>query len=357
MNNIYKNRILKIKKTAEENKILNFLVTKPENKNYISGFSSSNYFILLTEGKDYLLTDFRYLEAAKSLDEIFEIVKIDNNYTTIDFLKSLKIDSIALEYKNITYDFYKEMKTKSNIPQLISGDNIIEGIRVIKEPNELEKITIAAEIANNGFIHILDFIKPGITEKQIALEMEFFLRKSGADALSFDTIIASGINGSLPHAIPSDKMVEKGDLVTMDFGAMYDSYCSDMTRTIGIGQVGDLQKDVYNIVLKAQEMALASVKVGERTSSIDKIARDIISEAGYAEYFGHGLGHGVGLEIHEAPTLNPGSLEILMSNMLVTIEPGIYIPNSFGVRIEDLAIIEESDIIVLSKIDKKLIII
>ncbi|MEI8215582.1 MAG: aminopeptidase P family protein [Eubacteriales bacterium] len=357
MNNIYKNRILKIKEKAKESQILNYFVTKPENKHYISGFSSSNYFILLTEEKDYLLTDFRYLEAAKSLGEIFEIVKIDNIFTTIDFLSSLKIDSIALEYKDITYDFYKEIKSKSNISQLISGDNTIEGIRVIKEPEELEKIAIAAEIANQGFIHILDFIKPGITEKQIALEMEFYLRKNGADALSFDTIIASGINGSMPHAIPSDKMVEKGDLVTMDFGAMYDSYCSDMTRTIGVGQIDNLQRDVYNIVLNAQEKALASVKVGAKSSSIDKIARDIISEAGYAEYFGHGLGHGVGLEIHEAPTLNSGSAEILMANMLVTIEPGIYIPNSFGVRIEDLAIIGESDIIVLSKIDKKLIII
>ena len=183
------------------------------------------------------------------------------------------------------------------------------------------------------------------------------MKKNGADALSFDTILASGKNGSLPHAIPSNKIVEKGDMITMDFGVMVENYCSDMTRTIGVSFLSDKQKEIYNVVLKAQEESLASLKVGSKCSSIDKIARDIINEAGYKDFFGHGLGHGVGLEIHEAPTLNASSEDILRANMVVTIEPGIYIPENFGVRIEDLAIIGDSDIITLSNVDKNLIII
>lgn len=357
MNNTFKKRISKIKEALLINKTEAFLVTKPENKFYISGFSSSNYYILLTEAKDYLLTDFRYIEAAKKLVDTFEIVKIDNENTALKFIHEKNFETLGIEYKSVTFDFYNELKKTAKISKTIPCDNIIEEIRTIKEVWELDKITQAAEIANKGFVYILDFIKPGISEKQIAMELEFFLKKNGADGLSFDSIIASGKNGALPHAIPSDKKVETGDFVTMDFGVLLDHYCSDMTRTIAVGRVSEKQKEVYNVVLKAQETSLSQIKVGVSTKSLDSIARNIINEAGYGEYFGHGLGHGVGLEIHEAPTLNQSSSETLKANMLVTIEPGIYIPEAFGVRIEDLAIVGESDIIILTKVDKKLIII
>jgi Xaa-Pro aminopeptidase len=357
MNNTLKNRISKIKEALKVKKTEAFLVTKPENKFYISGFSSSNYYILLTESKDYLLTDFRYIEAAKSLSDTFEIVKIDNENTALKFIQEKSFETLGIEYKSVTFDFYNEIKKIAKVAKTIPCDNIIEEIRTIKEAWELDKITQAAEIANQGFIHILDFIKPGVTEKQIAMELEFFLKRNGADALSFDTIIASGKNGALPHAIPSNKEVENGDFVTMDFGVLLDHYCSDMTRTIAVGRVSEKQKEVYNVVLRAQETSLSEVKVGVSTASLDSIARNIINDAGYGEYFGHGLGHGVGLEIHEAPTLNQSSKETIKANMLVTIEPGIYIPEAFGVRIEDLAIVGESDIIILTKVDKKLIII
>jgi Xaa-Pro aminopeptidase len=357
MNNILKSRISKVKEALKVKNTDAFLVTKTENKFYISGFSSSNFYILLTESKDYLLTDFRYIEAAKALSDTFEIVRIDNEYTTLKFIKEKNFDALGIEYKSITFDFYNELKEKSKIITTIPCDNIIDEIRTIKEIWEIDKITQAAEIANKGFVHILDFIKVGVSEKQIAMELEFFLKKNGADALSFDTIIASGKNGALPHAIPSNKKVENGDFVTMDFGVLLDHYCSDMTRTIAVGRVSDKQKEVYNIVLKAQETALSQIKVGIATSYLDSVARDIINEAGYGEYFGHGLGHGVGLEIHEAPTLNQSSVETIKADMLVTIEPGIYIPDGFGVRIEDLAIVGESDIIILTKVDKKLIIL
>ena len=356
-NSVLKNRISKVKKAAREKNISSLLVTKPENKHYLSGFSSSNYYILLTEEKDYLLTDFRYIEAANALSETYEVVMISNDFSALKFIDDKKFESLGIEYKSVTFDFYNDLKEKAKIKTTIPSDNIIEEIRVIKEASELDKIKKAAEIANKGFIHILDFITPGMTEKHIAMELEFFMKKNGADALSFDTILASGKNGSLPHAIPSNKIVEKGDMITMDFGVMVENYCSDMTRTIGVSFLSDKQKEIYNVVLKAQEESLASLKVGSKCSSIDKIARDIINEAGYKDFFGHGLGHGVGLEIHEAPTLNASSEDILRANMVVTIEPGIYIPENFGVRIEDLAIIGDSDIITLSNVDKNLIII
>lgn len=357
MNNIFNIRISKVKEALKVKNTDAFLVTKPENKFYISGFSSSNYYILLTESKDYLLTDFRYIESAQVLSDTFEIVRIDNEYTALKFIKEKNFDALGIEYKSITFDFYNDLIEKSKTITTISCDNVIEEIRTIKEAWEIDKITRAAEIANKGFIHILDFIKPGVTEKQIAMELEFFLKKNGADDLSFDTIVASGKNGAMPHAIPSNKNVENGDFITMDFGVLLDHYCSDMTRTIAVGRVSERQKEVYNFVLKAQETSLSEIQIGVSTSYLDSIARNIINDAGYGEYFGHGLGHGVGLEIHEAPTLNQSSSETIKANMLVTIEPGIYIPDAFGVRIEDLAIVGESDIIIVTKVDKKLIII
>lgn len=356
-NEIFQNRIQKVMNSATDKNIKALWITKPENKYYISGFQSSNYFILLTGIKNYLLTDFRYIENAEGLKDIYEIVLISNQFTPFDFLRDHAQAGIGIEYKSITFDFYNDIIEKSSIKGVLSADNIIEKIREIKEQEELDYINQAAKIANQGFAHMLDFIKTGITEKEIAFELEFFMKRNGAEGLAFDSIIASGERGSLPHAAPTDRRIQKGDFITLDYGAKISGYCSDMTRTIGVGPLIPRQKEVYALVLEAQKNALSQLKVGVRASDVDKIARDIITASGFGMYFGHGLGHGVGLEIHEAPTLIPSSAEVLEHNMVVTIEPGIYLPRDFGVRIEDLAVITNSDIITLSSVEKELIIL
>lgn len=356
-NAIYQSRIQKVKTAANEKNIKSFWITKPENKFYISGFQSSNYFILLTEDRNFLLTDFRYIESASCLKDTFEIVLISNEFTPCDFLRDHAKIGLGIEYKSITFDFYNDIIEKSAIKEVLPADNIIEKIRLIKEPEELLKIKQAAEIANQGFYHMLKYIETGLTEKEIAFELEFFMKKNGADDLAFDSIVASGERGSFPHSTPTDRKVQKGEFITLDFGAKVQGYCSDMTRTIGIGPLSSKQKDIYALVLEAQKKSLSQLSVGLKTSDVDKIARTIITDAGYGAYFGHGLGHGVGLEIHEAPTLNPSSIEVLAHNMVVTIEPGIYLPDEFGVRIEDLAVVTNSDIITLSSVEKELIIL
>jgi Xaa-Pro aminopeptidase len=228
---------------------------------------------------------------------------------------------------------------------------------IIKNEQEIKSISKAAALGDRCFSHILGFIKPGMSEKQVAAEIERFLYANGAEGLAFDTISVSGERSCLPHGEPSDKIIEKGEFLTLDFGAVIDGYCGDMTRTIAIGFVTQEMRKVYDIVLEAQLAAVDFIKAGVRCFDADKVARDIIINAGYGEYFPHGLGHGVGTLVHEAPTLNSKSEEVLEKDMVVTIEPGIYIPDKFGVRIEDLAIVTDFGIINKVESMKELIIL
>ncbi|MEG1931440.1 MAG: M24 family metallopeptidase, partial [Anaerovorax sp.] len=215
----------------------------------------------------------------------------------------------------------------------------------------------AAAIADDGFSHIVTFIQPGLTELEIALELEFYMRKNGGESVSFDVICASGQRSSLPHAVPGQRCIRKGDFIVLDFGCKVNGYCSDMTRTVAVGSVTEEQKKIYQLVYRAQMECLKQLHSGMRCSDFDKIARDLFIKEGYGAYFGHGLGHGVGLEIHEAPTANSRSKEVFQENMLITVEPGIYLEKKFGVRIEDLAIIEKRGIINLSNSTKELLIL
>ena len=219
-------------------------------------------------------------------------------------------------------------------------DDWLEALRLIKSPDELRRIREAQALTAYGFEKILDYIRPGRTEREIALELEFLIRRQGAEGIAFDFIVVSGANSSLPHGVPSDKAVEPGDFVTMDFGAVVDGWHSDMTRTVAVGRVGEKQRAVYNTVLRAQQAALAVLRAGLPCVEGDAAARRIIEAAGYSGCFGHSTGHGVGVEIHEAPRLSPGAAgERLAAGSVVTVEPGIYIPGEFGVRIEDMAFI------------------
>ena len=228
---------------------------------------------------------------------------------------------------------------------------------MIKTPDEILRIMKAAAMGDICFSHILEYIRPGMTELQLSDEIERTLMSLGAEGLSFPTICVSGVNTTQTHGEPTDKVIEDGDFVTMDFGAVVEGYCGDMTRTIAVGHVSEKQREVYDVVLRSQLAGLDACRAGVRCRDIDAVSRNIIEDAGYGEFYIHGTGHGVGTEVHEAPTLNSRSDEILAEFMPVTVEPGIYIPNEFGVRIEDLAIITEFGIINTVKSEKELIII
>lgn len=349
-------RLKRVKNSMKAKGISAFLVSKPENQIYLTGFHSSNCQLVLTEDTNYLLTDFRYIEAAGALAPLYHVVLTDANVTLYTFLKDIAIEELAIEENILSHGEYKRLEENVGC-RFLSGDGIVETARIIKDDTELQAIKKAQQIADRGFSYMLNYLKPGLTELEAAFELEMFLRKEGAQALSFDTILVSGVRTSLPHGVPSEKKLEKGDFITMDFGCIVDGYCSDMTRTVALGKVSQEQKEVYNIVLEAQKNGCDAIRQGLSCRDADKACRDIITDAGYGEFFGHGTGHGVGLEIHEAPTLNARSDEVLEENIIVTIEPGIYLPKQFGVRIEDLAIVTASGIINLVKSDKELIVV
>ena len=323
------------------------LITSSVNRQYYTGMHSSAGMLFATRQKTYFLIDFRYIELAKKTvrdaevilqhetgkDQLQEIVQRDN-------IKKVGIESGRLTVSD--YIKFQEYLAPAEIAFDNSVNETIEKQRRIKSEQELKAIETCQELTDRTFTHILDFIREGRTEKEIALEMEFFMRKNGADDVAFSTIVVSGVNSSMPHGVPSDKKVKKGDFVTMDFGAEIGGYRSDMTRTVAVGQVDDEHRRLYDTVLKAQLAALDAVAVGKVCSDIDKVARDLIYGAGYEGCFGHGLGHSVGLEIHESPRFSTTCSDICEPGLIMTVEPGIYLEGRFGCRIEDMIYITPS---------------
>ncbi len=348
-------RVEKLRKYLNDNGLDSAIVYKEENRRYLSGFTGSSGYVVITKDRKLFITDFRYVQQASKQCIGFEIVQHTDNRTLFDILNSINISSLGFEEEFVTYAQYKELNDKLHNVKLIELNGIINDLRMIKSDDEIESIRKAAEIGDKTFEYICTILKPGITEKEISLEIEHFMKKSGASGTSFESIVASGKRSSLPHGVASDKVIEQGDFVTLDFGCIYSGYCSDMTRTVVIGKATDKQKEIYDIVLRAQEEALEHIKAGKSGVEVDKIARNIIEENGYGDYFGHGLGHGVGLEIHESPRLSPTSKHTLEANMVVTDEPGIYLPDFGGVRIEDLVVVTTDGCEVLSKSSKRLI--
>lgn len=336
------------------------IIQNPVNRFYLSGFRSSAGMIVLTENKAVLLVDFRYFEKAKKTVQNMEVVLANNFFANAkELLETENIKKILPETDFINLDSFERMK-KAFEGIEVSNDNFlsktISSLRQIKSAEETECIKKSQGITDNAFAHILNFIKAGVTEREIALELEFFMRKTGSEGVAFDTIAVSGKNSSLPHGVPTEKPLENGDFLTMDFGAVYNGYCSDMTRTVAVGYVTDEQQKVYDTVLKAQLSALKEIAPNKVCKEIDKIARDIINKE-FEGCFGHGLGHSVGLEIHENPALNTRDETLLKAGVIMTVEPGIYIPDKFGVRIEDMVIITDTSYENLTKSPKELIII
>ncbi len=346
-------------KKLDENNIDGLLVSKVENRRYLTGFTGSAGMALITPDSKLLVTDFRYTEQAEKQTEEFEVVRQGDKITDTlsDLLKREDIKRLGVESAHISHHQYEEWTEKLSPVELVSLLDMIEPLRLKKESEEIEKIRKAAQIADEAFAHILGLLKDGAVELEIAAELEYFMKRKGASKASFDTIVASGHRSSLPHGVASDKVMKAGEAVTIDMGAIHDGYCSDMTRTVFLEEVDDKQREIYNIVLEAQLLALKEVRVGKSCVELDKVARDIINERGYKDNFGHGLGHGVGLEVHEGPRVSSQSKDVLEAGMIITIEPGIYIPDWGGTRIEDLVLVTEEGCEILSNTPKELTVV
>ena len=339
------------------------LVTNETNVYYFSGIRNSEGKILLFKDEVYLLVDFRYSETARNNCKSCKVFEFRNLREDIkELMTKHGAKALYIENEDVTlsaYNSYVEYFSQFGIE--IMNENAlskaITNLRLIKSEEEIEYIAEAQRITEKAYTEVLNFVKPGVTERKVALELEYLMKQYGASHVSFDLITITGKKTSLPHGVPSDGIIAEGDFFTMDIGALYNGYHSDMTRTVAVKSCSDYQREIYNIVYKAQTTALEAVKVGVKAFDIDKIARDIITEAGYGKEFGHSTGHGVGLYIHEEPYLSTRGEAILSENMDITVEPGIYLEGKFGVRIEDMVLVKENGYRNFATLPKELIIV
>ncbi|MEL7608606.1 MAG: Xaa-Pro peptidase family protein [Bacillota bacterium] len=343
----------------EESSLDSFVISSRVNTRYFTGFTGSNSLTIVSPGGCALITDFRYvLQARQQCLADCEIIEAGRGMERAALAQQLE------RFRCVNTGFEDEALPVSmlhvwrDIPvNWRAASGMLKGIRAIKSEDELSLIRRAQRVSELAYSELLKRIKPGMCERDAAIELEYLIRRGGAESLSFDTIVASGENGAQCHALPSDRKFRHGDLVVLDFGSRVGGYCSDMTRTIAIGEPSKRLRSVYDIVLEAQLAALDALKPGMTGKELDASARDAIAKYGYAEYFGHGLGHGFGLEVHEAPTANPRSEDVLLPGMTITVEPGIYLPQEGGVRIEDCCALTQSGFQNLVSVPKELHII
>ncbi|MDX6510608.1 MAG: Xaa-Pro aminopeptidase [Gaiellaceae bacterium] len=326
-----------------------FLVSNGTNLAYLTGFHSSNAALLVEPDRLRLFTDFRYLEGARRVEGV-EIVETKRNLYRS--LAEALDGSLAFEATDLTYDRWETLRDGGI--ELIPTRGVVEELRARKDEGELAAIRRASEITTRGLERLAEETFVGRTERDLAWTLERFLREEGAEGLAFEIAIGSGPNGASPHGDPGDRVVEAGELVVVDVGARADGYCSDCTRTFATGELPDEAARTYEVCLDAQLRSLAATRAGAVGRDVDAVARDVIVAAGYGDQFGHGLGHGVGLMVHEAPTLRPESEDVLAPGNVVSVEPGIYLPGRFGVRIEDLVVVTEGEPEVLTGFPKEL---
>ncbi|HEY4551901.1 MAG TPA: Xaa-Pro peptidase family protein [Bacillaceae bacterium] len=351
-------KLNKLREQFQRNGIDGLLITSTYNRRYMTNFTGTAGVALISQDKALFITDFRYTEQAENQARDFEVVLHKGPIISevAEQAKKLGIKKLGFEQDHLSYSSYK-MYEEAVESEMVPVSNMIENLRLIKTEQEINILKEAADIADAAFKHILDYIRPGVTELDVSNELEFFMRKSGATSSSFDIIVASGWRSALPHGVASDKMIEKGDFVTLDYGALHKGYISDITRTVSVGNPSDQLKEVYDVVLEAQLKAMEQIKPGLTGIEADAIARDYIAEKGYGEHFGHSLGHGIGLEVHEGPGLSFRSEAKLEPGMVVTVEPGIYLPGVGGVRIEDDTLITADGNETLTHSTKDLIIL
>ncbi|SER80669.1 Xaa-Pro aminopeptidase [Psychrobacillus sp. OK032] len=351
-------KLAKLRTALEEKGIDALLITNGFNRRYMTGFTGTAGVAIVSKNDAVFITDFRYTEQAASQIKDFRIVKHEKTLIeeVANQVTGMGIQSLGFEKEDLTYSSF-ELYKKAVKADLVPLTGLVEKIRLIKTDEEISIIKAACRIADEAYEHIVTYIKPGMTELEVSNELEFFMRKRGATSSSFDTIVASGVRSALPHGVASDKVIEVGEFVTLDFGAIYNGYISDTTRTVAVGEPSEQLKEIYQVVLDSQLLALEKVKPGMTGKEADAIARDYIASKGYGEAFGHSLGHGIGLEVHEGPGLSFRSDIVLEPGMVITIEPGIYLPNIGGVRIEDDALVTENGLEKLTHSTKELLIL
>lgn len=352
-------RVEKLRAEMKKNAIDGFLVTSPYNLRYLTNFTGSTGLAVITMDKAFFVTDFRYTEQAASQAQGFEIVK--NTGPIFDEVAKIcaqeQLNNLAFEEAHVSFAEYSVLEEIIEETNLEPIAGVIEGLREVKDEEEIALIQQACHIADQGFDHVLKMIRPGMTEIEVANQLDFFMRSLGATSVSFDTIVASGLRSAMPHGVASEKVIEQGDLITLDFGCYYQGYVSDMTRTFAIGDPGEKLKEIYNVVLEAQLKVIDAAKPGLTGVQLDAVARDHITAAGYGEAFGHSTGHGIGLEIHEGPNVSFRAEKQFVPNNVITDEPGIYLPGIGGVRIEDDLLITADGNKVLTHSPKELIIL
>jgi len=351
-----KERVQRLQEKLQQHNLQALLVSHPANRQYLSGFDGSSGVLLVEREQCFLFTDFRYREQAERQAPHCCLAPWKNNLpqSLAPVLAETGVTRLGFEEKHLTYGLYRELSQKLKA-ELVPVDGLVEEQRVVKDSSEIGILKRGAACLDQAFQHIIKFIKPGQSEQEIALELEFYLRRMGATETLFRYIVASGERGAMPHGVASEKKVARGELLTIDFGAVFSGYTTDMTRTVCLGEPDPRQVEIYNTVKEAQQRAAAALRPGMTGHEADAVAREIIKEAGYEKEFGHGLGHGVGLETHELPRLSPQSETVLQPGMVVTVEPGIYIPGWGGVRIEDMMLITETGAEAMTRSTRELI--
>ena len=351
------NRLQKLRQKFAEKEIDAILISQPENALYLSGFDGSGL-LFITEQSATLAINFIYLEQAKMLANDYQILQINGTPGKWfpELISQLSSKRLGFEAEDIAFAMYRQLsdilKEQQSPLELVPVDGLVESLRSVKEPEEIELITRAAEISDNAFEYVAGMIHVGMTEMEVAWELERFMREHGSQTMPFEIIVGSGLNSALPHARPSLRGINCGEPVVIDMGAMVEGYSSDLTRTICLGTPDNTFKEVYSVVLEAQQTAIAMIEEGMTGEQADSLARTVIENAGYGKAFGHSLGHNIGLGSHENPRLGPGVTEVLTSGMVFTIEPGIYLPDWGGVRIEDLVVMEDGKVRVISRARK-----
>lgn len=336
------NRVQRLVDKAALQPRAGIIIHKPSNIFYLSGYTGEGL-LVITQALRAIVTDFRYVEQAQQQAPGFSVHSVSNDINhaqlAASLLKNEGITTALYEDDEVTVRQGKQLEKAMDTITLSPLNNLPEALRQVKDKDEIKLIEKACAISCEAFEYICGIIKPGMTELQIKRQLENFMMEHSAQSTAFDTIVASGPNGSLPHAIAGDRVIQDGDMITLDFGAKYKGYCADMTRTIAVGQPSEKMLEIYNIVLHAQKTCQDALAAGKNCKEVDAIARKIIGDKGYGAYFGHGLGHAVGIDIHEDPRLSPKCEDALETGHVVTVEPGIYLPGIGGVRIENTCVI------------------
>lgn len=344
-------RIFKLRSSMIAQGLDAALIFSPENRYYFSNFRGTAGTLLITHDHSILFTDFRYSEQAKEQAPLFEVVQHQQNMLDLihQIIDKFSIKHLGLEIDKMVAADYLKVTQMSPAVRVSSIDNLTSEIRQTKDQTEIAHIRTGIQICDKAFEHILDFIHPGITEREIGLELQVFMLRAGAEGIKANHVIASGERSALPHGQATERIIRQGDFITMDYGARIDGYYSDFTRTVIVGEPNDQQQEIYEVVQKAQEAALAAIGPGKICSEMDEVARAVIRQAGYGDNFGHSLGHSLGLEIHEKPTMRATDQSTLRPGTVMSVEPGIYLPGFGGVRIEDLIVITDSGLVNLTK--------